>query len=855
PWLIFLAYFLDELDEMVMTRKNSVVLSFSIFIVLVALSPASHLMAQPSRILNSAELKLALKKLTVLGSVLYVGAHPDDENTALLAYLTKEKNYRSAYLSMTRGSGGQNLIGSEKGELIGIIRTHELLQARRIDGAEQFFTRAVDFGYSKSPQETLEIWGKEHILSDVVWMIRTFRPDVMITRFPAAVVRTHGHHIASAILANEAFKLAGDPARFSEQLQYVSVWQPKRILWNVFRRGRPGRDLDVSDFLQVDIGSYNQLLGKSYTEIAAESRSMHKSQGFGARGRRGSRLNYFQLVDGAPTESDLFHGIDVSWSRIQGGEITGQLLHSAYEDFQPANPAASLPTLLKAFSELNKLEKDYWVNAKRIELLQVIQSCAGLWFEAVAHDFAAAPGNEVKIALEVVNRCQAPFVLEKIGFPFSSADTTIGSSLHPNKPFTLERSLEIPKTAAYTHPYWLESPPKQGLFQVADQVLIGRAEAPKPASVSFVLAVDGQRLEFEVPLLYRWTDRVAGERYRKFEIRPAVTANLDAKVYLFPDDQVREVHVTLKSAKPNASGELKLRALDGWQISPPVFSFTIDEKYGEAMAIFIVQPPGGSHVSTLEAEVAINGGVLSRSLVEIDHPHIPRQTVFPAATAKLIRLNIEKRISKIGYIMGSGDEIPSSLIQLGYEVTSLEDPILEKSNLSEFDAIVVGVRAYNTRQRLRHVQSKLLDYVEKGGTLVVQYNVSRGLVTTEIGPYPFKLSRDRVTLESAPVTFVDSKHPLLNFPNKITERDFDGWVQERGLYFANEWDKRYESVLSCHDPGEKPLRGGMLYARYGKGVFIYTGFSWFRQLPAGVPGAYRLFVNVISAGKYREGTD
>ena len=836
-------------------QKNNFLPVLRKFLAISVLLVTVQLGAQPSRIFNAAELKLALQNLNVLGSVLYVAAHPDDENTALLTYLTKGKNYRTAYLAMTRGSGGQNLIGPEKGELIGIIRTHETLQARQIDGAEQFFTRAIDFGYSKSPKETLEIWEKESILSDVVWMIRKFKPDVVITRFPATGVRTHGHHISSAILAREAFKLAGDPSSFPEQVQYVDVWQPRRIFWNVFRRGRQGRDLDLSNFLQIDIGSFNQLLGKSHTEIAAKSRSMHKSQGFGARGRRGSQLNYFQLLDGEQATKDLFEGIDVTWSRIPGAEAVGQLLNEAYQKFQPANPAASIPILLKAYSELNKLKTGHWVNLKRLALFQVIQSCTGLWVEAIASDFAAAPGNEVKVAVEVVNRSLFPLVLEKINFPFSSADTTIGSTLEANKPWGLERSIEIPETAGYTHPYWLRSEAKQGIVQVDDQTMIGRPESPTPTSISFTFSAESQLLEYEVPLLYRWTDRVTGEHYRKFEIRPPVTANLDEKAYLFTDNRAREIKVALKSSEPNATGELRLKTADGWQITPPTFPFTIDKKYGEVSTTFTVQPTEGSQVTTLELEVEINGRTFNRSMVEIDHPHIPRLTVFPPARAKLIRLDVQKRISKIGYIMGSGDEIPSRLIQLGYEVVLLDDQMLEDTNLSEYDAIVAGIRAYNTRKRLAHAQNKLLDYVYKGGTLVVQYNVSRGLVTNEIGPYPFRLSRDRVTLENASVTFVNAEHSLLNFPNKITERDFEGWVQERGLYFANEWDERYEPILSCNDPGEKSLSGGMLYTRYGEGVFIYTGYSWFRQLPAGVPGAYRLFVNLISAGKYREGTN
>ncbi|MFQ5708138.1 MAG: PIG-L family deacetylase [bacterium] len=816
---------------------------------------ALPLSAQPTKTLDAAEIKLALKKLSVLGSVLYVAAHPDDENTALLAYFSKGKSYRTAYLAMTRGDGGQNLIGTEKGPLMGVLRTQELLQARKIDGAEQYFTRAIDFGYSKSPGETLEIWGKEKILSDVVWTIRKFRPDIVITRFPPGGFRTHGHHTASAILAREAFVAASDSTRFPEQLKYVKPYQPRRIFWNTWRPRNSNDQLDVSELIKIDVGAYNPLLGQSYTEISAESRSMHKSQGFGDRGRRGSRLNYLQLLDGEQVANDAFEGIDVSWSRVPGGEKIGRLLQEAYQTFKPETPAASIPELVKAYSELNKLPENTWVEVKRKELLTAIQSCAGLWLEAIAADYAATPGGQVELQLLVVNRSDFPLQLMKISYPFAGSDTSLSVALRANQAVALEKTLTIPATVPYSQPYWLRAEPDRGNYRVADQTLIGRPVNPASSNVTFEVLAGNQRLVFTTPILYRWTDRVQGEQYRSLEIRPDVTMNLDEKVYIFPDAGPRKVKVTLQSARSNLSGQLKLKTPQGWQVTPASVPFQLKNKYDELVVSFTVKPPTNPEVASLKVEAEVDGKKFNHSLVEIHHPHIMRQSLFPEARAKLIRLDLKKSGTDLAYIMGSGDEIPESLEQLGYHVTLLDDASLDDADFSQFDAIITGVRAYNTRTRLKADGKKLLDYVYHGGTLVVQYNVTFGLVTDEIGPYPFTISHDRVTVENAPITYLQKNHPLLNVPNKITEKDFAGWVQERGLYFANSWDGRYQAVLSSHDPDETPKNGGLLYARYGKGVFIYTGFSWFRQLPAGVPGAYRLFVNLISAGSSRGGSN
>ena len=812
---------------------------------LVLTAPAE---AQRIQMPNAAEIQLGLEKLNVLGSVLYVAAHPDDENTAALAYFSKGEKWRTGYLSLTRGDGGQNLIGSERGAEIGIIRTQELLAARGVDGAEQYFTRAVDFGYSKSPEETLAFWGKEAVLADVVWIIRSFRPDVIVTRFPFDRSSGHGHHTSSARMAREAFHAAGDPQRFPEQLDRVDPWQAKRLFWNGWRLS----EQEQAEAVKVDVGEFDPLLGASYSEIAAISRSMHKSQGFGAAGRRGARFEYFKLVEGSMSGKELLSGIDTSWSRVPGGQSVGVMLGEIAERFDPRDPARSLPQLLEAYSEMRKLEPTSWIEVKQEELLGLIQACAGLWLEAISTDFAAAPGDSVTVHTTLINRSNVPFRLKSISFEnlgFSSVQDVV---LENNTPHTIESSIQIPDGYPTSQPYWLRNSPKKALFTVTDQSLIGAAENVPSLQAKITLSGQEEELVFLVPVLYRWTDRVDGESYRLFEVRPRVTVELGDGVRVFADTNPQEVRVRVKTNSPGVEGTLRLSRDSDWDVVPESIPFSLSKKYDEAELSFQVTPPDDAGADLFVAEADVGGRQFSRAQVAISHPHIKHQVYFPESALNVVKLDVERRGEMIGYIMGSGDEVADGLRHLGYDVTSLSDDDLESGDLSRFDAIVAGIRAYNTRERLAIVQPRLLQYVEEGGTLIVQYNVSRGLVTENIGPYPFTIGRDRVSEEDAPFTFLAPDHQLLNFPNTITQDDFEAWVQERGLYYATQWDDRYETVLASHDAQEPETAGGLLFARFGDGVFIYSGISWFRQLPAGVPGAYRLFANMISSGKVNE---
>ena len=810
---------------------------------------------QAQKVWNSSEIKLALKKVNVVGSVLYIAAHPDDENTRLLAYFANEKCLRTAYLSMNRGDGGQNLIGTEKGELMGLIRTQELLAARRIDGAEQFFTRANDFGYSKGPEESLRIWGHDSVLADVVWIIRLFKPDVIITRFPTTGEGGHGHHTASAILAGEAFKAAADPAKFPEQLKYVSVWQAKSLWWNTFNFGS-GLNMTDSSQLKIDVGVFNPLLGKGYGEIAAESRSMHKSQGFGVPKQRGTIYEYFKHIAGDSSSTDLFAGINQTWKRIKGSDKIAAYLKQAYDEFQPEKPEKIVPYLVNAYEELKDLKDDYWKPVKMKEVENLIVACSGMYMEANADEYSVSPGKQLKITANVIQRNNVSAKLVNVIFD-GDKKRKCDSVMVNNKMYSVIDSIIIPGDTKYSTPYWLVKKHGIGLYIVDDQQMRGKPENPPAETVTFNISFGKQEISFNRPVQYKWVDPVDGEKYRPLEITPEVTANIEAPVIMFMNNQSKEIKVVLKTVINNAEGTVKLDLGKGdWKVEPASVPFTLKKKGDEITVTFKVTAPvffstNINDAVTARAVVDINKMTISKSVIHINYPHIPIQTLFPDADSKFVPIYVNKKGNNIGYIPGAGDEIPQCLRQIGYEVTTLTDDLLSNKSLSEYDAIIIGIRAYNTNDRMPYYYDKLMDYIKNGGNLIVQYNTNNFLAAmkTEIGPYPFKISHDRVTVEEAPMIFDNPNNPILNTPNKITEKDFDGWIQERGLYFANSWDPHYETVFSCNDPGEKPSKGSVLETKFGKGYFIYTGLSFFRELPAGVTGAYRLLVNMLSIGR------
>ena len=810
---------------------------------------ATSALAQPP-VEDAARRRIAMEKLAVVGSALYIGAHPDDENTAMLAWLAQGRKVRTAYLSLTRGDGGQNLIGTEQGDLLGVVRTEELLAARQIDGAEQFFTRAIDFGFSKNPEETLRFWGHDAVLSDVVWVIRSFRPDVIITRFPPNASGGHGHHTASAILAAEAFTAAADPKRFPEQLEYVTPWQAKRLMWNAWRRPGEAAPAGGPPELTVDLGAYDPVLGESYTEIAAASRSMHKSQGFGSTPRRGPMPNILQFVAGDPPKGDLFDGVDLTWNRIPGGGTVGRILARAIAAYRDNDPAASVPALLDALAAVDRLGPDPWVAVKRRELLDQIAACSGLWLEAMSATSTVSPGGAAEVTAMALDRSCVPITLESVQLS-GSAPLGPARSLEPNLPDTRGIAAKVPGDAPYTQPYWLIRPHGIGLFDVRDQTLIGRPKNPPAMTATFVLRIAGRDLSYTVPVQHRWTDPVEGERIRDLAVVPPVTVNFAAPVLVVPDSGPRVVRAVARASEA-VKAALRFTVPAGWRIEPERVPLDLAARGEEREVRLTLTPPLGASTGELTAFLVTDHDEAARSLVEISHPHIPVQTLLPPAQVKLVRVDAAVPMRRVGYVMGPGDEVPEILRQLGVRVSLLSDDDLEDADLGGFDAIVVGVRAYNTRPALALTEDRLLAYLEHGGTLVVQYNNDRGLVTDRIGPYPIKLSRERVTDETAPVTVLAPDSPLLSTPNRITAADFDGWVQERGLYFPTSWDARYQAPLAMADPGEKPLDGALLFARVGKGSYVETGLAFFRQLPAGVPGAVRLFANLLAGGRPRD---
>ncbi len=818
---------------------------------LIAIFFASHLIfPQNSPQLNSAEILQSLKKLNTVGSVLYIAAHPDDENTRLLGYLAKERNLRTAYLSITRGDGGQNLIGKEQGEALGLIRTQELLAARRTDGAEQFFTRANDFGYSKTPEETFSFWNKDSVLSDVVWTIRNFKPDVIICRFPTTGEGGHGHHTASAILALEAFDAAADPKKFPEQLQSVHVWQAKRIFWNTFNFG--GTNTTAPNQLKIDVGVFNPLLGKSYGEIAADSRSMHKSQGFGATKLRGELLEYFKLLKGDSCKKDLFEGINQTWNRFSTTAKFQKNIDDCIKKFNPQSPDKIVLDLILIYKQLQTRDENdanikYWKNLKLKETETLILVCSGLWFEAYASDYIAVPDKDVNIIVQIINRNNSEVKLNKIAF-LNQADTIISKTLKQNELTIIKHKEKLAATIPFSSPYWLNEKHDVGMYSVKDKHLIGTPENEGTAKVTFDITVLDLNLKIERILAFKSTDPVKGEVYRPFEILPPATINISDKVFVFSSEISKDIQLTVKANAANVTGTVQVKIPDGWKISIKNPEFKLATKEDEVIVDATITPDKNNTSGKLQASVTINETSYTKSIRRIEYDHIPYQFILSESEASLIKIDLKKTGNVIGYIPGAGDDVATCLKQIGYDVTILTDELLSKENLSKYNCIIAGIRAYNTNDRLQTYYTKLMEYVKNGGNFIVQYNTNNrfGPVGTKIGPYPFTISRERVTNENAEMRFVTTAHTVLNFPNVITQKDFEGWVQERGIYFASEQDKNYETVFSSNDPDEKANEGSLITCKYGKGNFVYTGLVFFRELPAGVPGAYRLFANLIS---------
>ena len=794
--------------------------------------------SQAPKKLSSNEIHHQIEKLNFLGKVLYVAAHPDDENTRLISYFSNHYHAETAYLSLTRGDGGQNLIGNELREKLGAIRTQELLAARRIDGGKQFFTRANDFGYSKEPNETFTIWNKEQVLEDVIQTIETFQPDIIINRFNHKTPgTTHGHHTASAILSLEAYE--------------VLKTKPKRVFFNTswwfYGSLENFEKADKSNLVAIDANVYFAPKGLSNYEIAALSRSQHKCQGFGTTGSRGSETEYLELLKGTmPTSGNIFEGIDTSWNRVEGGKEIGAILNKVQTNFNFNNPSAHIPELIKAYRLISNLKDNHWKTLKQNQLSLIIEACSGLYIEAVSNQESVTKSENFTINFEATNRSNSNAKLISVNV-FNSNEILKNEVLkfNTNFSFTVDKNT-VPSTFDYSNLFWLKEKATVGMYSVSNKSIRILPQEELQYPIVFKLEIEGEVIEFVKNLVYKKNMPENGETYIPFTILPEVTTEALSKVTIFNTNQAKEFKVKIKAHKDNVSGFVKLQANDNWTISPKQIPFAINSKNEEQTIVFKITPSEKEITSTLNIIANIEGKEYNNELVQIDYAHIPKQTILENSEAKIVRLNIQTKGKNIAYLMGAGDEVAKNLENLNYNVTLLNANEITLENLQKFDAVILGIRAFNVVEELKYKNKILFNYVQNGGNLIVQYNTTNNLVTTEIAPYDLKISRDRVTNENAPVTFLSKNHQVLNKPNKITDEDFKNWVQEQGLYYPSEWSNEFIPILASHDDGESNKKGALLIAKYGKGNYIYTGLSFFRELPEGVSGAYRLLANIIA---------
>lgn len=794
---------------------------------------------------NSGSIYRQLEKLNFLGSMLYVAAHPDDENTSLISHFSNHVHAHSAYLSLTRGDGGQNLIGTELREMLGVIRTNELIQARKIDGGNQFFSSAIDFGYSKHPKETLKIWDKTQILGEVVQRIRSFQPDIIIHRFDHRTPgRTHGHHTSSALLSHQAFSLTNDPNSYPEQLTTLKPWQVRRQFFNTswwFYGSRERFEkADKINLLALEIGNYDALKGISNSEIAAASRSLHKSQGFGSSPSLGARTEYIELVNGdRPASNDPFEGINTTWTRLEGGEKIGKLVAQALEEFDFKAPQKSVPLLVDIHQAIKGLSPSVWKNRKLKAVKALIKSCAGLTLQLNSDSAYGIAGENLKINFNSVHQSEQEINIKKIGS--TQLNKTLSSNIAYKK--TLQYSLE--KTLG--SPYWLLEKGSLGVFKIKDKSLIGQPETPA-LSLPIELTINGTTIVFEETINYRINDPVRGEVITPFYTLPQLGINFEKEVNLYPNDSAQTIRLEVTNYGQRFEGEVELCFPNGWTIDQAKKKVSLNERGASAFVSYQLSPTAKAESGLMGPLVHVNGKTMDKSfsVKEINYEHIPKQYVSQPSEAKLVRLDLTLPNKKVGYIMGAGDLVQTNLQAIGFPVTSIDIESISQEELNQFDTILVGIRAFNVLESLKYKNQLLFDFAAQGGTLIVQYNTSRRMQTKEILPYPIELSRDRVTDENSRVRILEPKHAAFNSPHKISAKDFEGWVQERGLYFANNWDPKITPLLGMNDEGESEKLGSLLVAPHGNGTVVYTGLSFFRELPAGVPGAYRLLLNLIA---------
>ena len=805
--------------------------------------------AQQVRSASSEKIYHEMEQLQHLVNVLYVAAHPDDENTRLLAWLVNDQHIRTAYLSLTRGDGGQNILGSEQGDALGLIRTHELMEARKIDGAEQFFSRAIDFGFSKTNEETFKHWPKYLLTYDAVWVMRKYRPDIVICRFPPNTQAGHGQHAASAIIAADAYKVTGNRLQYTEQLKYCDAWQPKRLIFNAYKFGT--FSTQTEDMFKIAVGNYEPTMGLGTGEIAGISRSVHKSQGAGTPSVPGVQTEYFRLVAGDTFSTSLFDGIDMTWGRVGRSDI-GTDLQQIADFFDFKKPEASLPALFSVRKKIEQVKEDYWRTEKLKEIDQVILDCTGLMAEVYAKQPQTVAGVSLPFTLHVIARSHMPLNLSSI--QWGNGDSVTNMTLPVDSLLTFDHSISIPSGTPLTQPYWLANPhPDEAMFSIPDDTLVGMPETPNNLNLTLKLRINDVDFSLPVPLSYKKTDPVKGDVVEQLRIVPGATVAFNSGLIITNPDGSVQAEVRLHAYKDIKDATLDITSTKSPKPVMLVHGLNLSSSSDTIIAVHIdakALAVEGSNDFFLNAQLSAGGETFKKSMHLIQYNHLPSLQYFTEPFAKVLRANWKCTVKKIGYIEGAGDYIPTFLRLAGLEVDILkESDLTSAAKLKKYDAIITGIRAVNVEKRMSYWLPVLFEYAQNGGTLIMQYNTTQDLATTKVGPYPFTITSDRVTEEDAKIDFVDPKARLLNYPNAITQADFTDWVQERGLYFASKWDDKYKTLFSMHDEGEKPLEGGTLYAKVGKGNYVYTSLSFSRQLPAGNKGAIRLLMNMLSVGK------
>ena len=794
--------------------------------------------------LTPSEIYHKVEKLNTLASALYIAAHPDDENTRLITYLSNHEHAETSYLSLTRGNGGQNLISNELGDVLGIIRTQELLNARKIDGGVQYFSTANDFGFSKRPSEAYDKWQKEQILAQVVYTIRMLQPDIIVNRFDHRTEgTTHGHHTASAQLSELAFNDAANSKKFSNQLNQVTTFQPTRLFFNASWWFFGGKEqfakADKSKYIPLEIGVYYPLLGKSNQEIASLSRSQHQSQGFGDMSSRGSDIDYLELIYGPKlkNEQNLFEGTDTSWNRIKNGKAIGNKIENLLQNFDFKTPENNVNALVEIYSLIHNLENSIWKERKLKEVKDCILFCTGLFFEVSSDNQFISPNESVYFKFELINRSNYPIEFNQVYIFGEQLKNIDANSLSNNEAKIETFSLKVPNNIQLSNAHYLEN---------SENSFYNQFKPLDKLNYNIELKINNININFENKIVYKFKDEVKGEIYDNVLVVPKVSASIKNKLDIIENQKSQKIETSYKSYVENFSGKARLVSKNNPKNKTDWKEINNLKYLQETHVAFEVAVSDKLSEEIYQLEVMSNDEIFDKEVQIISYNHIPTQVLLTKSEAIIKRIEIAKSNSKIAYLMGAGDDIPTNLQNMGYDVDYISSEQISKENLQKYDVVILGIRAFNTINELKFKNEILFDFVSNGGTLINQYNTNHSLVTEKIAPYKLQLSRDRITNEDAEVKFLNPTHPVLNYPNKITQNDFTGWVQEQGLYYASDYDSKFIPILESKDFNDPKTQGILLIAPYGKGYYVYTGLSFFRQLPAGVPGAYKLFANLIA---------